>query len=80
MIGNRLHGVQTQKGYYQMQLRRFINLLFVCMISIIIGVVALMYLYFTTPESYFYTTSTDGQLSQILPVPRGTGLRDPEFI
>lgn len=45
-------------------------------IVVLIGLIT--YRYVTRPAFYYYTTSSDGRITQLMPVPRGTGLLDPE--
>lgn len=74
MIANQLDEIKQQKNYYRNNLRHLITFLLFCCVAIILFVSIILYEFFTMPESYYYATCSNGQLTQLLAVPRGTGL------
>lgn len=74
MIAEQLQEIKSQKNYYRDNFRRLVNFLFFCCFLILIIITAIFYEFFTEPEPYYYATCSDGQLVQLLNVPRGTGL------
>ncbi len=74
MISRELEARKNHKNYYQKNLKSVTNLLFVCTLVMLILIVVILYKFFTLPEPYYYSTSTAGQLFELTPVPKGTGL------
>jgi len=78
MSSNVLDDIKSGKNFYSDCLHRATTALFITMIIIVILIGLILYKGFTLPKPYFYATSYDGTITQLLPVPRGTGLVDPE--
>jgi len=78
MIGNRLDEIKSRKNFYRNSLRKAAMLLLFSMMIVLVLSGLIIYRYLTRPAPYFYATSSDGQITQLMPVPRGTGLLDPE--
>ena len=76
MIPNQIDEKKEYKNYYRNNFRRLTNFLFFCCVAILIFIIAILYNYFTMPEPYYYVTSSNGELTQLMPVPKGTGLID----
>lgn len=74
MITEQLHQIRQQKNYYSENLRKMVKFLYFSCFVILLLIVAILYEFFTNPEPYYYATSSDGQLTQLLAVPKGTGL------
>lgn len=78
MISEQLDLLKQQKNYYRNNFRRFVRFLLIG-IFIILGLIGvILFKFFTLPTPYYYATSFDGQLTQLMPVSRGTGLIDRE--
>lgn len=77
MITEQLYLIRQQKNYYCENLRRMVKFLYYSCFVILLLIGAILYEFFTNPEPYYYATSSDGQLTQLLAVPRGTGLIIP---
>lgn len=74
MIANQLDEIKQQKNYYRDNLRRAVAFLFFWCFVIILLITLILYEFFTQPEPYYYATSSDGRLVQLLVVPKNTGL------
>ncbi len=74
MIPSQIDELKEHKNYYRNNFRRLSNFLFFCSFIILFLIMIILYYFFTMPEPYYYATSSDGELTQLMDVPKGTGL------
>lgn len=74
MISEQLDAKKMRKNYYRNNFRKMVMVLMFFLVVIIFLILLNLYRFFTLPEPYYYATSSDGTLTQLLTVPRGTGL------
>lgn len=78
MIAEQLNLLKQQKNYYRNNFRRIVRFLLISLFVIVGLIGVLVFKFFTMSSPYYYATSSDGQLTQLMPVPPGTGLIDRE--
>jgi len=78
MSSNVIDDIKNSKNFYRNCLHRATTALLIALVIIFVLLGLILYKYFTRPVSYYYATSSDGALTQLLAQPRGTGLVDPE--
>lgn len=78
MIGPSLDEIKNRKNFYRNNFRRAGMMLWFATIVIFVLTVIIIYQDIRKPAPYYYATSSDGRITQLIPVPRGTGLLDPE--
>jgi len=78
MIENRLDHIKNRKNFYRNNLRWAVVMLLFAIMIILCAASFISYQYLTRPAPYYYATSSDGQITQLMAVPRGSGLLDPE--
>lgn len=74
MISDQLEATKNHKNYYRNNLRKMVNVLMYLTLIILCLTIFILYRFFTLPDPYFYATASDGQLTQLLTVPKNTGL------
>ena len=74
MISEQLEATKRHKSYYRNNMRKMISVLMFFTLIVFFLTIFILYRFFTLPEPYYYATASDGQLTQLITVPRGTGL------
>lgn len=74
MISDQLEATKRHKNYYRNNLRKMVNALMFLTLIVLFLTILILYRFFTLPAPYYYATASNGQLTQLLTVPKNTGL------